>query len=310
MDEIEREYLELLRATRALIAWEREVADVGFPDVDVSAPRLSASSPQPAAEGIGQASERAPQTASKPPLPASASPSSASSEPKAPPSPGAPQAVANAPASPSDPARAPTPHPSAGRGAPTPTQRPQLSVLEEKRREVETCRACALAEGRQKTVFSRGREDAQLMFIGEGPGEKEDLSGLPFVGPAGQLLDRMIQAMGYARDEVYICNVVKCRPPKNRAPRPDEVEACRHFLDAQIEAVAPELIIVLGRSAAEALRVIDDHGQWRGRFGTYRGRTTLATYHPSFLLRSPEQKRVAWSDLKKALTFLGRPIPR
>lgn len=279
MDEIEREYSELLRAARALIGWEREIAELGFPEAELPPPitapaPLSIAEPSAAPAQSQQAEEphQEIQTVQR------------VQEPAAQAAPAAPIADERS--------RAP------------------LSVLGEQRARVESCAACALSERRTKTVFSRGREDARIMMIGEGPGEKEDLSGLPFVGPAGQLLDRMIQAMGFARDDVYICNIVKCRPPGNRAPRPDEIEACRHFLDAQIDAIAPELIIALGRSAAEALHLVDEGGRWRGRFASYRGRTTLATFHPSFLLRSPEQKRVAWADLKEALAFLGRPVPR
>ena len=174
-----------------------------------------------------------------------------------------------------------------------------------------SCQACVLHEKRKQSVFARGNPDAELVFVGEGPGFEEDQRGLPFVGPAGQLLDRMIAAMGYGRDEVYICNVVKCRPPENRTPRPEEAIACARFLTPQLQLVAPKLIVALGRCAAENLGVAKPEGPWRGRFGQWNGTPVLPTYHPAYLLRTPEQKRVVWEDLQLALSRLGRtPPPR
>lgn len=172
-----------------------------------------------------------------------------------------------------------------------------------------TCTDCVLHEKRKQSVFSRGNPDAELVFVGEGPGAEEDRFGEPFVGPAGQLLDRMITAMGYARDEVYICNVVKCRPPENRTPRPEEAIACAKYLVPQIDLVKPTLIVALGRCAAENLGVAPPEGSWRGRFGSYRGIPVMPTYHPAYLLRSPEQKRVVWDDLKLVMQRLGRTPP-
>jgi DNA polymerase len=147
--------------------------------------------------------------------------------------------------------------------------------------------------------------------VGEGPGRDEDLQGYPFVGAAGQLLDKMIAAMGYARDDVYICNVVKCRPPENRTPRPEEMLACKRFLVPQLQAVAPKVIVALGRCAAQALGVAEATGSWRGRWGQFEGVAVLPTYHPAFLLRSPEQKRVVWEDLQLVMARLGKaPAPR
>lgn len=172
-----------------------------------------------------------------------------------------------------------------------------------------SCTACVLHERRKQAVFARGNPEAELVFVGEGPGAEEDRLGEPFVGPAGQLLDRMIAAMGYGRDEVYICNIVKCRPPDNRTPRPEEAIACARYLTPQLELVAPKLIVALGRCAAENLGVARAEGPWRGRFGAYRGIPVMPTYHPAYLLRSPEQKRVVWDDLKLALERLGRTPP-
>jgi uracil-DNA glycosylase len=168
------------------------------------------------------------------------------------------------------------------------------------------CTACALHQKRKQSVFARGTLDAELVLVGEGPGQEEDLQGLPFVGPAGQLLDRMVDAMGFGRDEVYICNVVKCRPPDNRTPRPEEAVACARFLVPQIELVAPKVIVALGRCATEHLGVAPASGTWRGRWGVYRDIPVMPTYHPAFLLRSPEFKRVVWEDLQQVLVRLGR----
>ncbi len=169
------------------------------------------------------------------------------------------------------------------------------------------CTRCRLHEGRTKSVFARGSLSATVMFVGEGPGYHEDQQGVPFVGRAGQLLDKMIGAMGLGADEFYICNVVKCRPPENRTPTPDEAAACLSYLEAQIEHVAPRVIVALGRHAAHNLGVGD--GRWRGRWGTFQGIDVMPTYHPAFLLRSPEQKRPVWQDLQAVLTKLGREVP-
>jgi DNA polymerase len=150
------------------------------------------------------------------------------------------------------------------------------------------------------------------MFIGEGPGYHEDQQGVPFVGQAGQLLDKMIAAMGYDRDAVYVCNVVKCRPPENRTPLPPEADACRPYLFGQVEAVAPRVIVALGRCAAENLGCVPEGGRgWRGTWGTFQGTPVMPTYHPAFLLRSPEKKRVVWQDLQEVMARLGqrRPTP-
>jgi uracil-DNA glycosylase len=169
--------------------------------------------------------------------------------------------------------------------------------------EARGCTRCELSKGRRQTVFARGAPDASLMFIGEGPGQEEDRSGLPFVGPAGKLLDRMIAAMGYGRDDVYVCNVVKCRPPGNRTPLPSEAGACAPFLLGQLDVVRPKVIVALGRCATENLGLVGG-GPWRGRWGTFRGIPVMPTYHPAFLLRSPEFKRPVWEDLQKVMSRL------
>jgi DNA polymerase len=185
----------------------------------------------------------------------------------------------------------------------------RLEILQALQAEAAQCTRCVLHEKRTKSVFSRGSPDAELVFVGEGPGRDEDLQGEPFVGAAGQLLDRMIAAMGYGRDQVYICNVVKCRPPENRTPRPEEMQACSRFLVPQLQAVRPKLIVALGRCAAQALGVAEAMGSWRGRWGAYQGIEVMPTYHPAYLLRSPEQKRTVWEDLQLVMARLGKTPP-
>ena len=173
------------------------------------------------------------------------------------------------------------------------------------------CRRCKLHKlGRKQIVFGVGNPNADLMFVGEAPGADEDIQGIPFVGRAGQLLTKMIAAMGFAREDVYIANVIKCRPPGNRNPEPDEIATCEPFLFQQIEAIQPKVIVTLGAFAARTLLKTDAPvSRLRGREFEYRGATLIPTFHPSFLLRSPGYKREAWEDLKKALAALGRPVP-
>jgi DNA polymerase len=167
------------------------------------------------------------------------------------------------------------------------------------------CRRCALCERRTKIVFGDGHPDADILFVGEGPGENEDLQGLPFVGRAGELLTQMIEkGMGIPRSDVYICNIVKCRPPNNRNPLPPEVAACRPFLDGQIDAVAPRVIVSLGKPAASLLLGRDVAiTRLRGTWQSYRGIPLMPTLHPAFVLRqyTAENRRAVWEDLKKAL---------
>jgi uracil-DNA glycosylase len=174
------------------------------------------------------------------------------------------------------------------------------ATLEFLRQRVHACQRCALSEGRTQTVFGSGPKQADLMFIGEAPGFEEDRQGEPFVGRAGQLLTRMIKAMGFDRKEVYIANCVKCRPPNNRDPFPDELDSCRPYLDAQIEQVNPRVICCLGRVASQAvLKCKDPISRLRGRFFTLGQRVVMCTFHPAYLLRNEEGKRPAWEDLKK-----------
>lgn len=171
------------------------------------------------------------------------------------------------------------------------------------------CTRCSLHAGRTKSVFARGSERAEIVFVGEGPGRDEDASGQPFVGAAGQLLDKMIVAMGYGREDVYVCNVVKCRPPENRTPLPNEAAACEPFLTEQLLTVGPKVIVALGKCASINLGVATETGPWRGVWKEWRGVPVMPTYHPAFLLRSPEHKRDVWEDLQRVMTRLGRPLP-
>jgi DNA polymerase len=167
------------------------------------------------------------------------------------------------------------------------------------------CRRCPLAEGRNTIVFGDGNPDADILFIGEGPGAEEDRRGIPFVGRAGELLTRMIErGMGIPRADVYICNIVKCRPPGNREPTPQEIGACRPFLDAQIDSVAPRVIVTLGRPATSVLLGRDVAiTRMRGSWQEYRGFPVMPTFHPAFVLRqyTEQNRRMVWEDLKAAL---------
>ena len=161
------------------------------------------------------------------------------------------------------------------------------------------CVACRLHETRTKVVFGVGNPAARLMFIGEGPGRDEDLQGEPFVGRAGQLLTKIIEAMDYERSDVYIANAVKCRPPQNRDPQADEVAACRHFLMRQVALVQPEIIVLLGRSAVGAvLELSAPLSRLRGSFRDWNGTKVMCTYHPAYLLRNPSAKGLVWEDMQ------------
>ncbi|WP_242342769.1 uracil-DNA glycosylase [Anaeromyxobacter terrae] len=179
------------------------------------------------------------------------------------------------------------------------------------RRDLGECTRCKLAGGRTHVVFGVGNPRAELMFVGEGPGADEDAQGEPFVGKAGQLLTRMIEAMGFRREDVYIANVVKCRPPGNRNPEPDEIEACEPFLRQQIAAISPKVIVALGKFAAQTLlRDPTPITKLRGRWSSYGGVKLMPTFHPAYLLRSPEEKKKAWEDLQLVMKELGRLAPR
>jgi DNA polymerase len=178
------------------------------------------------------------------------------------------------------------------------------------RDELGECTRCALYTGRNKLVFGDGSPAARLMFVGEGPGADEDAQGLPFVGKAGQLLNNMIAAMGLKREEVYIANVVKCRPPNNRVPEPEEGATCSPFLFRQIDVVRPEVLVALGATAATwLLGTRQPLAGLRGRIHALRGTRLIVTYHPAYLLRDPRQKKEAWADLQIAMRELGLKLP-
>jgi DNA polymerase len=173
------------------------------------------------------------------------------------------------------------------------------NTLEDIRADLGDCQRCRLAGGRNTIVFGAGHPAAKLVFVGEGPGFEEDQQGLPFVGPAGQLLTRIIEAIKLDRDQVYICNVIKCRPPGNRNPEPDEISSCFPFLERQIAAIQPDFIIAMGAFAAQTLLGTSTPiSRLRKRFHDYNGIKVLPTYHPAYLLRNPDKKRDVWQDMK------------
>lgn len=207
------------------------------------------------------------------------------------------------------PPAAPTQGPSS-LSALSPEQR--VSALEAIRSDIGECMRCPLAtQGRHSIVFADGGPNARLMFVGEGPGADEDAQGLPFVGRAGQLLNNMIGAMGLKRSEVYIANVVKCRPPQNRTPEPEEANTCMQFLWRQIDVVRPEIIVALGATAATyLLGGKASLASLRGRIHSVRGIKLIVTYHPAYLLRDPRQKGEAWKDLQIAMKELDLKPPK
>jgi uracil-DNA glycosylase family 4 len=173
------------------------------------------------------------------------------------------------------------------------------------------CTRCKLHKTRNKIVFGDGSAKAQLVFVGEGPGADEDAQGLPFVGRAGKLLTQMIEAMGLRRSDVYICNVVKCRPPGNRQPEPDEVQKCSPFLFRQLDVLQPKVIVCLGATAAQTLLQINRSiSHFRGQWMDFRGYKMLATYHPAYLLRNPAAKGEVWKDLQKVMGELGLEVKK
>ncbi len=196
---------------------------------------------------------------------------------------------------------------------PVRTDKPQIQAarkaggetLDDIRRDLNECVRCPLHAGRKTIVFGEGNPQARLLFIGEGPGRDEDIQGLPFVGRAGQLLNKIIAAMGFKREDVYIANVVKCRPPNNREPLPDEVAACTPFLERQIEAIRPKVICALGASSARHLLQTDAPvSVMRGRFHEHKGIQVMVTFHPAYLLRNPAAKKQAWEDMQKVMAVL------
>ena len=201
-------------------------------------------------------------------------------------------------------ATAPSPHPAGSRAD-------REWRLDQLRQRVAACVRCQeLAASRSQTVFGVGNPEARIMMIGEAPGADEDAQGIPFVGQAGQLMDKIILASGLKREEVYICNVLRCRPPGNRKPSPTEAANCREYLDGQIAVIDPEFIICWGATAAQNLLATEETiGRLRGRFFQHGRAKVLCTYHPSYLLRNPAAKKDVWEDMKLFLKEAGLPVP-
>ena len=201
----------------------------------------------------------------------------------------------------------PTPAPISPSPSPsTPMGKLPIVSLDDVRARMGECTLCKLHKGRHTIVFGVGNPEARLMFVGEAPGEDEDLKGEPFVGKAGQLLTKMIEAMGLRREDVYICNTVKCRPPNNRNPEPDELAACEPFLKGQLASVKPEVIVTLGKFAAQALlREQTPITRLRGQWREYEGIPVMPTFHPAYLLRSPQEKTKVWEDLQSVMKKLS-----
>ena len=178
-------------------------------------------------------------------------------------------------------------------------------VVDEIRKELGDCTRCKLHETRSNIVYGVGDPSAELMFVGEAPGRDEDQQGVPFVGRAGQLLTKIIEAIDLRREDVYIANVVKCRPPQNRNPEPDEIETCQPYLFAQIDAIRPKVVVALGAFAVRTLLQSDEAiSKLRGRIFDYRGAKLIPTFHPAYLLRSPDKKADVWEDMKKVRSLL------
>lgn len=286
MDEerpIEDELRELAAAVREHVLWQKRTGAWGLP-------------PAPPAQAEGPARRELPKIEVQESVPSRPPPS-------------------RQPVAPRDPEPAPARRPPPAPRAPAievpadPEQRvARLEALCDRTR---ACTACPLHEKRKQVAFARGNPAAELMFVGEGPGAEEDAQGLPFVGPAGQLLDKMIEAMGYQPGQVYICNIVKCRPPENRTPEPEEMAACMPFLHEQIAMVAPKVIVALGGTAARGLLgTTEGITRVRGKWKVYKASIpVMPTFHPSYLLRNPAAKREVWEDLKDVLKHLGRPLP-
>jgi uracil-DNA glycosylase family 4 len=261
---------------------------------------LLADAPRPAARPTDRPAERAPAPAAE----RAATPLSRVEAAPPPPFPGEPETHRRAGA----PVPGTTPHPPSPRAPAAYVNSDQIAslpVLSEVREIALGCPRCALAQTRTHVVFGEGREDADVMVVGEAPGQEEDRSGRPFVGRAGKLLELLLLSSGFARDDVYICNVLKCRPPQNRNPHPDEVDACSPYLLRQVELVQPRVILAFGAFAAQTLLGTDvTIGKLRGRAHQYRGVPLVPTYHPAACLRHPAWVRSVWEDLQRARDVL------
>ncbi|MEZ4405817.1 MAG: uracil-DNA glycosylase [Polyangiales bacterium] len=313
------ELAELTRLFAAHAAWQRDLGAVAFPrrgalpvpDITDAEPVVDAPVPVVAAPAVASAPapvEPAPSLAPTPPAPA----------PRV-----APPAPVSAPPRPAArPARSVSltmfdeaPRAVTAASMPLLEGDARREALEVVRGEVARCEGCRLSTTRTQTVFSRGDVFARLAFVGEGPGEQEDLRGLPFVGPAGQLLDKIIAGMGLSPDEVYVANIVKCRPPNNRVPQEDEMRACTPFLVRQLGLVKPEVVVALGKTAASyLLQSKASMGSLRGKWHAWEGVAVMPTWHPSYVLRDARNpgstaRRDVWEDMKLVLARLDLPVP-
>lgn len=298
------ELSEIARALRAQLEWQRSAGTFGLPAAPRSAERSEAAPLHARQPAVPESASGDPE-ARRPREPApfrDVAPAALSRDVAPPPAP-PPSAPARVTAAPAPPPLEP------GLGAlPLEERRRRLEVLNEA---VKGCTRCALHETRTQTVFARGTGSSGLCFVGEGPGADEDAQGYPFVGAAGQLLDRMIGAMGFSRDEVYVCNIVKCRPPNNRKPEPAEMSTCMPYLQEQLELLQPSVIVALGATAVQGLLgTTEGIMRLRGKWKLYKGRiAVMPTFHPAYLLRTPNAKREVWEDLQAVVRQMGRSLP-
>jgi DNA polymerase len=289
--ELSAELSEIARAIRAQLEWQQATGSLGLPRSTPADHARAAAATAAAAEPLQTpVSDIEPLTASPPPEW------------------GAEESRATAPAAP--PRQQPAALSVAQTASPLDLEA-RVRRLEVLADEARACTRCVLHVERKQAVFARGTGSSGLCFVGEGPGADEDEQGFPFVGAAGQLLDRMIEAMGLSRDDVYVCNIVKCRPPKNRKPEPDEMAACFPYLEEQLTLLAPQVVVALGATAVQGLLgTTDGITRLRGKWKLYRGRIpVMPTFHPAYLLRTPGAKREVWDDLQAVLRQMGRALP-
>jgi uracil-DNA glycosylase family 4 len=295
------ELAELAASVRAYVEWQADTGASGLPvssSPEAILALLADGGARTQSKGLAQA---------RPAPPPAAAIGDASIALSAPPAVTAPL-VAAPPAAAPPPTAPPVSAPLAALPTSPDERRTRLALLAE---EARSCTKCVLHERRKQAVFARGNPFAELCFVGEGPGADEDDQGEPFVGRAGQLLDRMIAAMGYGRDEVYICNIVKCRPPSNRKPMPEEMTACSPFVTQQLALIRPKVIVALGATAAEGLLgTTVGITRLRGTWKIYKGTIpVMPTFHPAYLLRNEGAKREVWSDLQEVMKRLGKAPP-
>lgn len=290
----------IVEETRRHLEWLRDAGITAIPRgaVEPARPAFSRPGGAPSTGFVPSAPpQRAPVAPPTPPAPPPR-PAAMPAVP-APPPPVAPPPVAAAPVR-------PPPAPVAA----APVVENRVPLLKAIRDDIGDCTRCRLCAGRKNIVFGQGNVNAELLFVGEGPGADEDASGQAFVGRAGELLTKMIGAMGYAREQVYICNIVKCRPPDNRKPEPDEIDKCRPFVEQQIRVVRPKVIVALGATATQSLlRSSVGITKLRNTWQQWEGIPVMPTFHPSYLLRAPDEKRKAWDDLKLVMARLGKQAP-